>query len=34
VFGRLLRRPLAPLLGPTPRAQLDREAQQIRAALG
>jgi histidine triad (HIT) family protein len=31
--GRLLRRPLGPILGPAPRAQLDEVAAAIRAAL-
>ncbi len=33
VVGRLLRRPLAPILGPAPRARLDAQATSIRAAL-
>ncbi len=34
VLGKLLRRPLEPLLGGPPRAALDRQATAIRAALG
>lgn len=34
IVGRLLRRPLGPLLGPAPRALLDEQAAAIRAAMG